>query len=290
MARELGVDLILLKGTGPGGRVREEDVRAFAAARDGAKTQPVQAPAPVQPSAPAAAPIPASAFGERVSLSNIQLLTGQRMTESFSGVPHFYLQTSVDMTHTLDLQASVRDHIQAETGEKVSVTAILTRVVAAALRRFPRVNASFEDGGLRLHPQVNVGVAVGAQGGLVVPVIKDADQKSLAQIAVELKAFQAKAREMKFAIDDLSGGTFTISNLGMYGVDVFNAIINPPQSAILAVGRIIKTPVGMPDDSLALRPMMTLSLSVDHRALDGMQAAQFLAEIKRLLEQPYLLL
>ena len=152
------------------------------------------------------------------------------------------------------------------------------KVVGAALRQYPRANVSFVEGRIKVHPQVNIGVAVGSDGGLVVPVIKEADQKSLTQITRELKALREKAQQMRFSAEDLAGGTFTISNLGMCGIDHFTAIINPPQSAILAVGQIIKAPVGMPDDTIALRPMMCLTLTVDHRAMDGLQGARFLAE------------
>jgi pyruvate dehydrogenase E2 component (dihydrolipoamide acetyltransferase) len=136
-----------------------------------------------------------------------------------------------------------------------------------------------------MHKRVNLGVAIGAEDGLIVPVIKDADQKPLVQIASELQVFRQKARQMRFSTDDLSGGTFTISNLGMYGIDQFNAILNPPQSAILAVGRITNTPVALPDNTLTTRPMMSLTLTVDHRVVDGIQGARLLAEIKDSLEK-----
>jgi pyruvate dehydrogenase E2 component (dihydrolipoamide acetyltransferase) len=180
--------------------------------------------------------------------------------------------------------------VQAEAGAKFSVTGLLIKVVAAALKRHPRANAEFAGDKLTLHDEINLAVAVGTDDGLVVPVIRNADHKSLAQITAELAAFQEKAKTLRFSADDLTGGTFTISNLGMYGVDGFRAIINPPQSAILAVGRIIKTPVGLPDDTIALRPLMSLTLTVDHRCMDGVQGARFLGEIKTLLEQPHLLL
>jgi pyruvate dehydrogenase E2 component (dihydrolipoamide acetyltransferase) len=143
-------------------------------------------------------------------------------------------------------------------------------------------------------PNIHLGVAVGTEDGLVVPVIRDADRKSLSEITRELAAFQEKARTLRFGAEDLglapsAGGVFTLSNLGMYGVDGFRAIVNPPQSAILATGRIINTPVGMPDGAIALRPMMNLTLTADHRCMDGVQAARFLAEVKELLEQPHLL-
>ena len=170
------------------------------------------------------------------------------------------------------------------------MTAILVRIVADALKRYPRANATFVDGRVKLHAQINIGVAIGTEVGLVVPVIHEADKKSLGEISQELKSLQEKANRMRFGPTDLSGGTFTISNLGMFGIDHFYAIINPPESAILAVGRIVKMPVGMPDDSIALRPMMNMTLSIDHRSLDGMQGAKFLALVKERLEQPYLIL
>jgi pyruvate dehydrogenase E2 component (dihydrolipoamide acetyltransferase) len=279
IARELGVDLARIQGSGPGGRIREEDVRAFAEAH--------KAPA-VAPPPPAAAP--AALPGTLVDLSPIQRLTGQRMLESVQTAPQFALTASADMTNALWLREALMERIVAETGERLSVTALLVKIVAAALKSYPRANAAFENGRVRLQSQVNVGVAVGTDDGLVVPVVKDADAMNLAQINTQLKAFQEKAQRMRFTSDDLSGGTFTLSNLGMYGIDRFDAIINPPQAAILAVGRTIKTPVAMPNDSIALRPMISLTLTVDHRAMDGVQGAQFLADVKGKIETPYFLL
>ena len=277
IARELGVDLAQVPGTGPGGRIREEDVRAFAEA---------QKSVPVPPS-----PAPAAVTGDTwLDLTPIQRLTGQRMLESVQSAPQFTLTVSADMTNAMWLREALMDRIVAETGERLSVTALLVKIVAAALRQFPRANASFENGRLRLQSHVNVGVAVGTNDGLVVPVIKEADTLSLAQVNASVKVFQEKAQKMRFTNEDLSGGTFTLSNLGMYGIDRFDAIINPPQAAILAVGRTIKTPVAMPDDSIALRPMISLTLTVDHRAMDGLQGAQFLTDIKDRIEKPYFLL
>ena len=212
------------------------------------------------------------------------------MRESVVNAPQFALDVAADMTQALWLREQLTERVQAEAGAKLSVTGLLIKVVAAALKRHPRANAEFAGDKLTLHEEINLAVAVGTDDGLVVPVIRDADHKSLAQITAELAAFQEKAKTLRFSAEDLTGGTFTISNLGMYGVDGFRAIINPPQSAILAVGRIVKTPVGLPDDTIALRPMMSLTLTVDHRCMDGVQGARFLAEIKTLLEQPHLLL
>jgi pyruvate dehydrogenase E2 component (dihydrolipoamide acetyltransferase) len=289
LARELGVDLALVKGTGPEGRIREEDVRAFAEA------PPSGSPLIGGRELPSAPPLEEGV--QWLDLNPIQRLTGQRMLESLQTAPQFALTTDADMTNALWLREALMERVLAETGERLSVTALLVKVVAAALGAYPRANAAFEGERVKLYDQINIGVAVGTDAGLVVPVIKEADRKSLVQITEDLKAFEEKARHthrspsgMRFVGDDLTGGTFTISNLGMYGVDRFNAILNPPQSAILAVGRIIKTPVGMPDDTIALRPIMSLTLTVDHRSMDGVQGAKFLAEIKARLEKPYFLL
>jgi pyruvate dehydrogenase E2 component (dihydrolipoamide acetyltransferase) len=266
VARELGIDLTQVSGTGPGGRIKEEDVRAFAEAQ------------------------PAEGDTGWLELNSIQRLTGQRMLESVQTAPQFALTVKADVTNLLWLREALMEKIVAETGERVSITALLVKIAATALKRYPRANASFEDGKIKLHPRANVGVAVGTDDGLAVPVIKDADQKSLSQVTQELTAFQEKAEQKRFTADDLSEGTFTISNLGMYGIDRFNAIVNPPESAILAVGRTIKTPTGMPDDTIALRPLISLTLTIDHRSMDGIQAAKFLAEIKEGIEKPYSLL
>jgi pyruvate dehydrogenase E2 component (dihydrolipoamide acetyltransferase) len=226
---------------------------------------------------------------EWVDLSTVERLTGERMVQSIQTAPQFALTISVDMTNALQVREALIDQIAKETGERLSVTALLVKIVATALKNQPRANASFEAGRVKLYKRVNIGVAVGAQQGLIVPVIKDADQKTLLQIVQELRAFREKARQMRFSAEDLSGGTFTISNLGMYGIDQFNAIVNPPQSAILAVGRVITTPVALPDNTITTRPMMNLTLTIDHRAMDGVQGAKFLAEIKERLEKPDLL-
>jgi pyruvate dehydrogenase E2 component (dihydrolipoamide acetyltransferase) len=276
IARELGINLDLVKGTGPEGKISEEDVRGFAEARGTATAGTAMAAASSEPV-------------EWVDLSTVQRLTGERMVQSIQTAPQFALVISADMTNALQLREAIIDQIAKETGERLSITALLVKIVATALKNQPRANASFEAGRVKLHKRVNVGVAIGADAGLIVPVIKEADQKSLVQIVRELQVFREKARQMRFSADDLSGGTFTVSNLGMYGIDQFNAIVNPPQSAILAVGRVIKTPVALPDNTVTTRPIMNLTLTVDHRAMDGVQGAKFLAEIKERLEKPDLL-
>jgi pyruvate dehydrogenase E2 component (dihydrolipoamide acetyltransferase) len=271
IARELNVDLDAVKGTGIDGKITERDVRAFAEAKS---VVPGGQALPTAPSEPV----------EWVDLNTVQRLMGQRMTQSVQTAPQFALTVSADMTNALQFRKALPDQVGLEIGESISITVLLAKTVAIALRHHPRANASFEDDRVKIHKMVNVGVAIGAEDGLIVPVVKDADQKSVVQIAQELQLFRQKARQMRFSTDDLSGGTFTISNLGMYGIDQFNAILNPPQSTILAVGRIINTPVALPDNTLTVRPMMSLTLTVDHRVVDGIQGARFLAEIKERLE------
>jgi len=255
LAREKGVDLTGITGSGPRGRITEADVLRFT------ETTAVTAPAPP---------------GELVSLSRVRKATGERMARSFQTAPHFTLQVEVDMTEVVRWRER---HID----EKPSVTALLVMGVAQALRQFPQVNASFTDQGILQYASVNIGVAVAVEQGLIVPVIRDADRKTLTEIGAELSRFEQKAQSLHFEATEVSGGTFTITNLGMFGIDSFGAIINPPEAAILAVGRIADRPVGV-GGQVVLRPTMHLTLSVDHRVLDGAAAAPFLMEIKGLLE------
>lgn len=272
VARELGVDLSLVRGTGPEGRINEEDVRAFAAASAAGK-----------PSAPAAEE-------SWLELTPAQRSTGFRMLESQQTAPQFSLALQADMSRALWLQEALVERARAQGLEHLSLTAILVKAAAEALKGHPRANATFEGGRIRLFGRINVGVAVGSEAGLVVPVIREADRKSLLQVAEEIRSYQEKARQMRFGAEDLMEGTFTLSNLGMYGIERFEAILNPPQSAILAVGKVVKTPLGMPDDTIQLRPTVWLTLTVDHRVMDGVQGARFLVEVKERLENPFFML
>jgi pyruvate dehydrogenase E2 component (dihydrolipoamide acetyltransferase) len=206
------------------------------------------------------------------------------MLASVLAAPHFDLEVEVDM-----IQASGwRARSSEEAGADVSITALLVKVVAEALRNHPHVNAAFVDGEARVYREINIAVAMAIEEGLLAPVIRRADAMSLGQIQESLTHLRDKAKRRKLARSELSGGTFTVSNLGMYGIDAFRAIINPPQAAILAVGRIAERPVGV-DGQITLRPMMRLVLSIDHRLLDGAQAAPFLVEVRRKLESPPML-
>jgi pyruvate dehydrogenase E2 component (dihydrolipoamide acetyltransferase) len=307
MAKDLGVDIETVRGSGPGGRVVEADIRAFAAAQK-VQQAPTPPPAPALPTMPtpptppstptvAPAPVPAAAQasgnGFRFQeLTPIQRITGERMRESIVNAPQFALEVSADATNLLWLQEALSDRITLLARARLSLTALLTKIVAETLVHHPLANAQFADGKIKLLEDINVGVAVGTDQGLVVPVVKNAARKDLAAVTAELSAFQERARSLHgsgphFSPDDLAGGTFTISNLGMYGVERFTAIVNPPQSAVLAVGAVTRQPVALANDLVGVRPLLNLGLTVDHRVMDGLQAARFLAELKQKIEKPY---
>jgi pyruvate dehydrogenase E2 component (dihydrolipoamide acetyltransferase) len=293
MAKDLGVDIEQVRGSGPGRRVTEQDVRAFA--QQAAAPAPVAAPEPPRPSPlpvpPPAPPAPPAGAGFTwQELTPIQRITGERMAASVTSAPQFAVEMSADATNLLWLRDALMDRILLDARTRLSVTALLVKIAADALARHPRANAEYAEGRLKLHEAINVGVAVGTEQGLAVPVVRDARRKSLAEVAAALDAFQEKARTLHFSADDLGGGTFTISNLGMFGVERFQAILNPPQSAILAVGAVVRTPVALENDTVAVRPMMRLALTVDHRVLDGVQVARFLADLKERIEKPYFLI
>jgi pyruvate dehydrogenase E2 component (dihydrolipoamide acetyltransferase) len=279
LARELGVDLSTVQGTGEGGRIRREDIeRAAAAARP----------------APAAAPAPAPApTGAAEPLTGVRRIVAERMTHNFTTTPHFYLTAEVDATALTRMREGLLAKVQAASGARLTVTDILIKVCAQALSEQPEVNVAFAESGggpaIVRQSEVNVGVAVALEQGLVVPVVHHADRLTLAEIARRRSDLVERARSGKLGLQDLEGGTFTLSNLGMFGVDQFQAIINSPQSAILAVGRVRERPVAV-DGAVVVRPTLFLTLSVDHRLLDGAQGARFLERVAQLIAEPYLLL
>ena len=270
IARERGIELASLTGTGPEGRIVAEDVER---AEVGA--------------APAAAPAPVAAPGEveRRELTNIRKTIARRLTEAWQ-IPVFQLQVSVDMTRANELVARLREH---DEGPKATVTDVLTKVCAAALLRHREVNAQYTDDAILLLPTANIGIAVAAPQGLVVPVIHGAERLRLTEIAAARADIVSRAREGKLQRDDLEDGTFTISNLGMYRVERFTAVLNPPQAAIVAVGATEERAVAV-DGEVVVRPTMTITGTFDHRAVDGAPAADFLQTVKELLEEPALML
>jgi pyruvate dehydrogenase E2 component (dihydrolipoamide acetyltransferase) len=285
MARELGVELARLEGTGPGGRIVKADVQA--AAKGGAAA-PAPAEEPAAAEAPAAAPEPqrgeAGAKGEAQvqELSRLQQTVGRRMAESKATAPEFSISLTVDMTRAVEL----RKQLKEVADPAPSFNDMVVKAAAKALTEHPRVNGAYRDGKWELYERVNVGVAVAADDALVVPTVFDADRKSLGQIARDARALAEKVRERTITPPELSGATFTVSNLGMFGIEQFVAIINPPQAAILTVGKLAKQPAVDDTGRIVARDQMSLSLVCDHRILYGADGAQFLARVKELLEQP----
>jgi pyruvate dehydrogenase E2 component (dihydrolipoamide acetyltransferase) len=208
-----------------------------------------------------------------------------RLSQAWTTIPHFYLIREVNASRLV----AWREKIQNHSGKKITYTDLLVKLTAAALRQYPRLNASWQNENIVLNSEINVGLAVAIEDGLVVPVIHRADELSLAQLAARRSEIVSRAQAGKLSLDDLSGGTFTISNLGMYGVDAFNAIVNPPQAAILAISRIADRVVPV-NGQPAVQPMVTFSLSCDHRVVDGARAAEFLQALADLVEEPLQLL
>jgi pyruvate dehydrogenase E2 component (dihydrolipoamide acetyltransferase) len=282
MAREMGVELAALSGSGPGGRIVKADVEA--AAKDGG------AAVEEREAAPALVPVArgevrdAGSKGESevIELTRLQQTVSRRMAESKATAPDFTLVVEVDMTLAVELRKRLKD----VTEKPPSFNDMVVKAAAIALREHPRVNGAYRDGKFELYSRVNIGIAVAAQDALVVPTVFDADRKSLGQIARDARELAGKVREGKITPPELSGGTFTVSNLGMYGIDEFTAVINPPQAAILTVGALKKRPVVDESGRIVARDTLKMSLVSDHRILYGADAAEFLARVRELLEQP----
>ncbi|MEO6796470.1 MAG: dihydrolipoamide acetyltransferase family protein [Candidatus Dormibacter sp.] len=276
IAAEQGVDLSAIKGSGPGGRITKEDVEAAASSQS--------APRPAVGSAPAA-PAIARPTGEVevVELSKMQTTVAMRLAQSKFSAPHFYVTSEIAMDDAVHLRQMFNEAV--DKSGAISVNDLVVKAVALALTKFPQVNAAWADGRIERKRDINIGIAVGLPDGLIVPVVRNADQKSLNQIAVEARQLIDRAKAKKAGAQDYQGNTFTVSNLGMYDVDQFTAIINPPDSAILAVGSIQDKPV-IKDGQVVPGKRMRVTLSVDHRVFYGVTAAQFLQEVKRLLQSP----
>jgi pyruvate dehydrogenase E2 component (dihydrolipoamide acetyltransferase) len=307
LARERGIDLATVPGSGPGGRIVRADIEQAARQRGAAPLpQPAAATGPERPApgnppaAPPASPSPFTAVTPQpalaattplapaadaveIPLTTVRRLTAQRLAASAREAPHFYLTVVAAADQLLAFRAQANGRRGADV--KITVTDLLTRACATALTARPEVNASWDETRILRHRQVNIGVAVAIDDGLIVPVIRDADRKTLTEIAREAHDLTARARARRLTPDELSGGTFTISNLGMYGIRQFTAVINPPQAAILAVGEAVRQPV-VQGDQVTIATTMTLTLSIDHRAVDGATAAGFLTRLKELIEQP----
>jgi pyruvate dehydrogenase E2 component (dihydrolipoamide acetyltransferase) len=263
LAAERGLDISALRGSGPGGAVLAADVAAL-----GAGVARV-------------AEVAAAPRTEAIGVGNVWRIMAERMTASWTTAPHFYLVREVNVSRL----AAWRELAGKQTGARITYTDLLVKLVAAALSRHPRVNVSWRDGAIMQNADVNIGVAVAIDDGLVVPVIHRADTLGLAQITARREDLVSRAQAGKLRPADIQGGGFTVSNLGMYGVDAFNAIVNPPQAAILAIGRIAERVIAV-NGQPAVQPTMVLTLSCDHRALDGARGAQFLGTLADLIEEP----
>jgi pyruvate dehydrogenase E2 component (dihydrolipoamide acetyltransferase) len=295
MAKEANLDLAAIDGSGDGGRIVKRDVEA-AIEQQQAAPQPQPAPAPEAPQQPAAEPAkeeaPAaqvpefsiSATGdnyEEVPVSQMRKTIARRLGESKFSAPHFYLTLEINMDNAI----KVRKRLNEVAPTKISFNDLVVKACAVALRKHPNVNTSWLGDKIRYNKDVNVGVAVAVDEGLLVPVIRYADMKSLSQINTEVKTQAGKAKNRKLSMEEMEGNTFTISNLGMFGIEEFTAIINPPDSCILAVGGIIEKPV-VKNGELAVGNMMKVTLSCDHRVVDGAMGASFLNTVKEILEDP----
>ncbi|MDN7225866.1 2-oxo acid dehydrogenase subunit E2 [Planococcus sp. N064] len=319
VAREESVTLAEVPGSGPNGRIHQGDVMAFASSNAAPKATPLAkkvaeaegidlnavtgtgsqgkiyradvegAKQPASPSAPTPAPTPVAAGGKRVKLEGIRKVVAQRMLQSKTTAPHVTLTTEVDMTETIQLRKKLLGLIEQQTGFRVSYTEMIMKAVATSLSLHPSINVTLEGNEIVYREEINLGLAVAVDDGLLVPVVKNANQKGLSAITAECKRLGKAARDSKLKPDEMAGGTFTVSNLGMYAIDAFTPVINQPESAILGVGRINEKPVGV-NGVIELRPMMVLSLSFDHRVINGAPAAAFLTELKEVLEQPFKLL
>jgi pyruvate dehydrogenase E2 component (dihydrolipoamide acetyltransferase) len=267
LARERGIDISTLQGTGPEGRIVAKDV-------EGAQARPAAAPVAVP-----------SGEVERVPLTSIRKTIARRLTAAWEA-PVFQLTVTADMTRANELVARARE---LNPDVRITVTDVLAKVSAQALMRHPDVNVQYADDSLLRFPTANVGIAVAAPQGLVVPVLRSVERLSLAEVAAARAGSVGRARENKLTQQDLEDGTFTISNLGMFGIEQFVAVINPPQAAILAVGATVDTPVAR-DGAVEIRPILTMTLTVDHRAVDGAEGADFLRTVKQFVEDPALAL
>lgn len=280
MAAEAGIDLRTLAGSGPGGRIIKRDIEAAISG----KAAPAAAATPrlrvVPPTQKGAAP-GASAFHDE-PISVMRKTIANRLVTSIGPVPHFFLTTEIEMDRAVEMRQSIK---ALDPDLKISINDIIIKVAAAALLQHPQVNASYQEKAVRYYEQADIGVAVAIEEGLITPVVRAANQKSLSEIAQEVRDLAERARARKLLPEEYTGASFSISNLGMFGIDEFTAIINPPEGAILAVGAVSARPV-VRNDQIVVRQMMRVTMSCDHRVIDGATGAKFLQAFKKILENP----
>jgi pyruvate dehydrogenase E2 component (dihydrolipoamide acetyltransferase) len=271
LAQKYGIDISKIKGTGPDGRIVKEDILREAERKSAEEKVEFVKVAEVR------------------EMSISRKVIAERLLQSHTTAVHVTVTTSVDMTETIALREGLVAQLESKTLAGLSYTEIITKVVSATLREYPLLNSSLEGDKIKIYDDVNIGVAVALDESLIVPVVHNADQKSLAEISLVLRQKIEKAKKRELSVDDVTGGTFTLSNLGIYDVEVFTPIMNPPQCALLGVGKIIRKP-WVVNDQIVIRPIVTLSLSFDHRIIDGSLAARFLQRIRGILEKPQTLL
>lgn len=289
MAKALGIDLALVTGSGQGGVIHKRDIEAFQTQQGKSlpkvettpAAQPAAQPSRLSPVAPVS-----GVAGEDIKPSKMREAIAKRTVQSKQNLPHFYVTMVIEMDRALALLKEL--NADAGEGGKVTVNDVIVKACAVALQRVPEVNATWTpDGIIRRYAEAHIGIAVGIDEGLIIPVVRDCHVKTLRQISAEAKALIGKARNSQLKPEEYSGGTFSISNLGMMGVDEFIAIINPPEAAILAIGGIVREPVVGENDEITIQSRMKVTISADHRLLDGVIAARFLQEVKKALEAPF---
>jgi pyruvate dehydrogenase E2 component (dihydrolipoamide acetyltransferase) len=280
LAAESGVALSSMSGSGPAGRIVKRDVEAAIA------TGPATPETVGGTAAPVAAPlfVPSGAEFDDVPLSQMRKTIARRLTESIGPVPHFFLTIEVDMGRAIEARSTINTMLEQE-GRKVSLNDLIIRATAAALRRHPACNAHWMGDSIRRHNRVHIGVAVAVEDGLITPIIRDADLRGVAHIGAEVRELAGRAREKRLQPEEYSGATFSISNLGMFGIHEFTAVINPPEAGILAVGGVEEVPV-VEEGEVVIRNRMKMTMSCDHRVIDGALGAAFLATLKGMLEEP----
>jgi pyruvate dehydrogenase E2 component (dihydrolipoyllysine-residue acetyltransferase) len=285
MAAEAGIDLRSLSGSGPGGRIIKRDIED-AITRGQKVTAPERAEA-AQPRLRAVPPLQrptiagASPFRDE-PISEIRKVIARRLVTSLGPVPHFFLTTEIEMDRAVEMRRNINE---LDPDLKISINDIIVKVAAAALIQHPQVNASFQDKVIRYYERADIGVAVAIEDGLITPVVRSADQKSLSEIAREVRDLAERARSRKLRPEEYTGASFSISNLGMFGIDEFTAVINPPEGAIVAVGTVTPKPV-VRENAIVVRQMMRATMSCDHRVIDGATGAKFLQTLKKILENP----
>jgi pyruvate dehydrogenase E2 component (dihydrolipoyllysine-residue acetyltransferase) len=281
MAADAGISLKSLQGSGPGGRIVKRDIEAAMTEKPRARTGPPLRIGSATGKADKDAVYGPSAYRDE-PLSEMRRTIARRLVTSLGPVPHFFLTTEIDMERAADLRSSINELYP---DAKVSINDVIIKVTAAALMAHPQVNASFQDKTIRYYEHADIGVAVATENGLITPVVRSADLKSLPDIAAEVRELAGRARARKLKPEEYTGASFSISNLGMFGIDEFTAVINPPEGAILAVGAMAPQPVAR-DGAVVVRQTMRVTMSCDHRAIDGAIGAQFLQTVKQILENP----